>query len=104
MAYERSRGRRAVPRAAPFDPGKAARRRETGIYLTVFGSVALAGAVLLIKAGDEQAEESRRTGGSKSAGMGQYLLGAVLGMAGLGMFIPGLIMLLYYSMRKHRWY
>lgn len=87
-----------------FDPAKAARRRETGIYLTVFGSIALAGAALLVKEGNEQSEQSRRTDNSKAAGMGQYMLAAVLGMAGLGMFIPGVVLLIYYSTRKHRWY
>jgi hypothetical protein len=83
--------------------GKAARRRETGIYLTVFGAIALAGAVMLFKNGDKEEEQSRRTGGSKSAGMGYYLLGAVVGCAGLGLFIPGVVVLIYYSTRKHRW-
>jgi hypothetical protein len=83
-----------------FDPEKVRNKREAGIYLMVFGGIALAGASsVFIKVARTTPQDSMD---SYSQGW-QLILGALIAGVGLALFVPGIIMLLRYS-KTRSWY
>src|SRR5690349_13560980 len=83
-----------------LDQRKAANRREAGIYMTVFGTIAIGGAIAMLIEADRLERVSRRTPGASSGNIAYGMLGGVLGAAGIGLLGLGVFWIIYYSHRE----
>ena len=76
-----------------YDGGRKADPKKVGIGLTIAGSVttALAAALMISNANAKTYQGQYGTAGGPN--LGTYILGALLGAIGLGMLIPGIILI-----------
>jgi hypothetical protein len=86
-----------------FRQANVAKRRETSIYLMLGGAAVMGLGEAIIVNASKQENSNTNTKGFSSSDF-TWVLGPLVCLAGLGMFVAGLIVLLVSYSRHGRWY